>query len=64
MISGAAAGTGVDLILFPLDTFKTRIQSKLFMHYISEFKFEFCSLKLKGKEGFWRSGTANDIFSF
>lgn len=26
--SGAAAGTGVDLILFPLDTFKTRIQSK------------------------------------
>lgn len=28
LLSGAAAGTGVDLILFPLDTFKTRIQSK------------------------------------
>ena len=30
MIAGAAAGAGVDLILFPLDTFKTRIQSLLF----------------------------------
>ncbi|CAF0911698.1 unnamed protein product [Brachionus calyciflorus] len=28
LISGAAAGTGVDLILFPLDTVKTRIQSQ------------------------------------
>ncbi len=26
--SGAAAGTGVDLILFPFDTVKTRVQSK------------------------------------
>jgi len=28
LLAGALAGTGVDLILFPLDTFKTRIQSK------------------------------------
>ncbi|RMZ94570.1 S-adenosylmethionine mitochondrial carrier, partial [Brachionus plicatilis] len=28
LFSGAAAGSGVDLILFPLDTFKTRIQSQ------------------------------------
>lgn len=27
LLAGALAGTGVDLILFPLDTFKTRIQS-------------------------------------
>ena len=27
LIAGASAGTGVDLLLFPLDTFKTRIQS-------------------------------------
>ena len=29
LLSGAAAGTGVDVILFPLDTIKTRLQSKL-----------------------------------
>jgi len=29
LLSGAAAGTGVDIILFPLDTIKTRLQSKL-----------------------------------
>ncbi len=27
--SGATAGTSVDLILFPLDTVKTRLQSKI-----------------------------------
>ena len=27
LISGASAGTGVDVILFPLDTIKTRLQS-------------------------------------
>lgn len=29
LLSGAAAGNGVDIILFPLDTIKTRLQSKL-----------------------------------
>jgi hypothetical protein len=55
MVSGAAAGTGVDLILFPLDTFKTRIQSEISVHltfYIYFMGNFFLKLIVKAKKVF------------